>query len=95
VPAENYWAVTYYDADTRSMIDSGQPFPSVSSASNLKLNEDGSADIYFGPTPPDAPNASWIQTIPGRGYFGGFRLYSPSRDYFDGKWTPNDIERIE
>ncbi len=52
VPAANYWSVVLYDADTRSLLDNGQPFPSIASNSNLKSNPDGSADIYFGPTPP-------------------------------------------
>ncbi len=95
VPAENYWSLVYYDADTRSLIDNGESIPSVSSNINLKTNEDGSADIYFGPTAPDVPNANWIKTVPGRGYLGGFRLYSPSKDFFDRKWKPNDLERIK
>jgi hypothetical protein len=50
VPAANYWSVVLYDADTRSLLDNGQPFPSIASNSNLKPNADGSSDIWFGPT---------------------------------------------
>jgi hypothetical protein len=39
---------------------------------------DVSADISFGPTAPKDPNANWIKTIPGRGFFGGFRFYGPT-----------------
>jgi hypothetical protein len=52
VPTANYWSVVIYDADTRSLLDNGQPFPSVASNTNLKPNADGSADLYFGPTAP-------------------------------------------
>ena len=44
VPAANYWSMVLYDADTPSLLDNGQPFPSISSNSNLKPNADGSAD---------------------------------------------------
>ena len=60
VPAANYWSVVLYDADTRSLLDNGQPFPSIASNSNLKPNADGSSDIWFGPTAPKHANANWI-----------------------------------
>ncbi len=51
--------------------------------------------VFFGPEPPEDKNANWIQTIPGRGFLGGFRLYSPSQEYFDGAWKPNDLENVK
>ena len=95
VPAANYWSVVMYDADTRSLLDNGQPFPSIASNDNLKLNVDGSADIFFGPTAPKVANANWIKTIPGRGFFGGYRLYSPTQAYFDKTWKPDDIVKVK
>lgn len=95
VPAANYWSVVMYDADTRSLLDNGEPFPSIASNSNLKSNPDGSADIYFGPTAPKVANANWIKTIPGRGFFGGFRLYGPTQAYFDKVWKPDDIVKVK
>ena len=76
------------------MLDNGQPFPSIVSNSNLKSNADGSADIYFGPTPPKAANANWITTVPGRGFFAGIRLYAPTQAYFDKAWKPDDIKKV-
>jgi hypothetical protein len=55
--------------------------------------ENGSADIYFGPEAPEDENANWIQTISGRGYFRGFRLYSPAQVYFDGARSPTISRR--
>ena len=91
VPVVNYWSLAYYDADTRSLLDSGQ-WASISSNGNLKLNADGWADVFFGPTAPKDPNANWMKTIPGRGYFGGFRFYGPTQAFFDKAWKPGDIE---
>ncbi len=94
VPAANYWSVVLYDADTRSLLGNGQPFPSVASNSNLKPNADGSADIYFGPAGPNDANANWIKTVPGRGYFVAMRLYAPTQAFFDKTWKPDDIAKV-
>ena len=93
VPVENYWSFVIYDAETRSLLDNGQLFPSVASNDNLKLNPDGSADLYFGPERPNGA-LNWIRTVSGRGWFGGFRFYSPTQAYFDKKWKPGDIEKV-
>ncbi|MGR9346254.1 DUF1254 domain-containing protein [Rhizobium leguminosarum] len=95
VPAANYWSVVLYDADTRSLLDNGQPFPSVASNSNLKPNADGSSDIWFGPTVPKDANANWIRTVPGHGYFVGIRLYAPTQPFFDKQWKPDDIVKAK
>lgn len=79
VPAMNYWSVVLYDTDTRSLLDNGQPFPSIASNSSLKPNADGSADIYFGPSAPKDANADWIKTVPSRGYFVGSASTPPHR----------------
>ena len=95
VPAENYWSMVLYDADTRSLLDNGQPFPSIASNSNLKPNADGSSDIWFGPAPPKTGSANWIKTIPDRGYFAGMRLYAPTQAFFDKTWKPDDIVKVK
>src|SRR5271168_3027415 len=95
VPAANYWSMVIYDADTRSLLNNGQPFPSVASNSNLKPNADGSADLYFGPTAPKDANANWIKTVPGRGYFVAMRLYAPTQAFFDKQWKPDDIVKVK
>src|SRR5258708_28310029 len=77
VPAANYWSVVLYDADTRSMLDNGQPFPPIASNSNLKPNVDGSADIWFGPTPPNKGSANWINPVPARRYSPRVPLTTP------------------
>ncbi|CAD6558314.1 hypothetical protein LMG27952_06608 [Paraburkholderia hiiakae] len=95
VPVLNYWSFVVYDAETRSLLENGQRFPSISSNDNLKTNPDGSADLYFGPRPPTAAHANWIKTIPGHSWFGGFRLFSPTQEFFDRKWEPGNLERLD
>jgi hypothetical protein len=91
IPAQNFWSVVVYDALSRSELQGGQALPSVSSYTKPKTNADGSIDIYFGPTPP-APDANWIQTVAGKGWFPIFRFYSPAAAFFDKSWALNDIE---
>jgi hypothetical protein len=68
IPVKNFWSVIIYDNQTRSMVQTDQQFPSVSSQNkDLVVNADGSVDIYFGPKVPDK-KANWIQTIPGKGW---------------------------
>ena len=55
IPVKNFWSVVAYDADSRSILRSGQPFPSVSTYTKPVANADGSIDIDFGPEAPAGP----------------------------------------
>ena len=47
-PVNNFWAATLYALQTRSQIQTSQPFPTVVNQSKgVKKNQDGSYDIYF------------------------------------------------
>jgi hypothetical protein len=50
---------------------------------DLQTNEDGSVDIYVGPTPPPGKESNWVQSVPGRGWFPYVRMYGPGADWFD------------
>lgn len=91
-PAKLFWSVTVYDVDTRCLIDNDQQRGDRGSRNpDLVTNDDGSVDLYFGPTPPDNKDANWIQTIPGRHWFSYFRFYGPLEPYFDRTWKLDDI----
>ena len=50
VPVNDFWAVTLYDTQTRSQLQTGQKFPTVGSQTKgIKKNADGSYDLYFAP----------------------------------------------
>jgi len=96
VPAANFWSGTLYDAANASGLDNGQPFPSIGSLDDLAYNDDGSVDLYFGPQlPGGAPESNWLRTVPGKGWFMLFRLYSPTEAFFDQTWRPGDFEPID
>jgi hypothetical protein len=96
IPVKDFWSVLAYDPQTRSMLQTDQPFPSVSSQKpNVVTNPDTSVDVYFGPEAPAGMEANWIQTLPGKGWFAGLRLYGPLEPWFDKSWRPGEIERLD
>jgi hypothetical protein len=93
VPAALFWSVTIYDSITASGVDNGQRFPSINTMDKPAKNADGSTDIYFGPeSPGDGKN--WLRTLPDKGFFVILRLYGPTKAFFDKKWKPGDLEKL-
>ncbi len=104
IPARDFWSIVAYDTQTRSMLQTDQPFPSISSHKpGVIINPNTSVDVYFGPasataeTPVPAaaiPTSNWIQTIAGKSWFFALRLYGPLESWFDKSWQPLDVEEL-
>jgi hypothetical protein len=95
IPVKRFWSLVVYDPQTRSMLQTDQPFPSISSLKKgIVVNPDTSVDVWFGPEPPAGKEANWIQTVPGKGWFLMLRLYGPLEPWFDKTWKPGEIERL-
>ena len=93
IPVKDFWSVIVYDTQTRSMLQTDQQAPSVSSQNkDLLVNADGSVDVWFGPKAPEGKENNWIQTIPGKGWFMILRLYGPLEPWFEKTWRPGEIE---
>lgn len=96
VPVKDFWAVTLYDSQTRSMLQTDQQFPTRGSNSkDLSQNEDGSYDIYFGPEAPDGKDSNWLQTVPGKSWFAILRMYGPEVAWIKQTWRPGEIELVK
>jgi hypothetical protein len=95
IPAANFWSVIVYDVWTRSMLANGQDHPRRNSFDpEVKPNDDGSVDLFFGPEPPAEGEGNWIRTVPGKGWFVILRLYGPLEPWFDSSWKPGDVEAV-
>ena len=89
IPESRFWSILLYDRQTRSMLQTDQPMPRLGSQpGTLETNQDGSIDIYFGPTAPEGKESNWLQTVPGKGWWTILRLYNPLQAFFDKTWRP-------
>ncbi len=105
IPHENFWSVTVYDTQTRSLLQTDYPYPAIGSGKGfpkegspngaVQQNADGTTDIYFGPEAPEGKKANWIQTVPGRGWFNVLRIYSPKANILDKTWKPGEVELVK
>lgn len=94
IPARDFWSVTVYDAETRSLLQNGQSKPSLSTYDQPDENAYSSVDIYFGPSAPVGKEKNWVKTLPGQGWFTIIRFYGPLEPFFDQTWKPDDIVKV-
>ena len=77
-------------------VKTDQQFPGIDNNKPAMIqNDDGSYDVYFGPTAPDGQENNWVQTMPSKGYSVIFRLYGPLKPWFDKTWRPSEIELVQ
>ena len=95
-PVKDNWSVTIYDTQTRSMLQTDQPFAGINSLSgDQKKNKDGSIDVIFAPKAPKGMEKNWIQTIPGKSWLILLRAYGPLQPWIDKTWRPSELELVD
>jgi hypothetical protein len=95
-PANDFWAMTLYDTQTRAPFKNNSNNPTLGSQSEgLKMNKDGSYDIYYGPKPPKGFEGNWLETIPGKSWFTVIRMYGPLEPWISKEWRPSEVELVE
>ncbi|RJG47477.1 DUF1254 domain-containing protein [Motilimonas pumila] len=96
VPVADFWAITVYDSQTRSMLQTDQDFPTVGSQTEgLKAEQDGSYSIYFAPKAPQGYENNWVQTVPGKSWFVIHRMYGPEKAWIEKTWRISDVELVK
>jgi hypothetical protein len=93
-PVAQYWSVTAYDRQTHALIKHMSRASRSSRAPEMQRNSDGSVDVYFGPKAPPRQEPNWVPTDPQREFELMFRVYGPTREFFDKAWMLPDIEKV-
>lgn len=99
VPVAQFWALTLYSENTRRPYDNGGT--EIRSANldshlkDLKVNADGSVDLYIGPKAPEGFESNHMKTVGDDGWFVYFRLYAPTQPFFDKSFKLADFERLD
>ena len=93
IPVKTFWAIDIYDTQTRSLLQTDNPYPSINDRfGDLHTEANGDVVIRFGPEPPTETNVNWLRTIPGKSWFPILRLYGPLEAWFDQTWQPGEIQ---
>jgi len=94
-PANQFWSITAYDNDTKCIIQNEQGKSDISSAmGDIKIEDDGSTQIYVGSEAPKGYENNWIQSNPEKGFFVYLRLYGPLEPYYDKSWIMSNVKKI-
>lgn len=98
VPVAQFWSLTLYSENTRRPYENGgNDIRSVSLDSRdemLDFNEDGSIDLYIGPSAPETADNNWMKTVAEDGWFVYFRMYAATEPFFDKSWSLPDFDEI-
>ncbi len=93
-PAKDFWSVIVYSMKTKGFVEGAERVGlSSKDLQGMKVNEDGSVDLYFGPEAPAGLASNWVPTG-GEEFFLMFRLYGPDKPLFDKTWALGDAERV-
>ena len=79
-----------------ALVQTDQRIAEINSGvTKLSVNQDGSVDLYFGPTAPKGMESNWLKTNEGKPWFSYFRWYGPLEAYYDRSWKLPDIEALK
>jgi hypothetical protein len=89
-PVDAFWSVTMYDHDSFQASNPLDRF-ALGDRDLLHYGDDGSLDLYYGPTDPGgAKTANWLPAPAGPLRII-MRLYAPRPEALDGRWSPPPI----
>jgi hypothetical protein len=95
-PAQGFWSLTMYD-DKYFFVDNPLNRYTLSERNKLKVNKDGSVDLYLqNKSPGKDKEANWLPAPEGR-FILMLRLYWPREkapSILDGTWQPSAVARV-
>jgi len=87
---KRFWSFNVYDNQTRSLLVTDQPEAGIDSRNELVTNKDGSVTVTFS-AQKLTEGANWVQTLPNKGFFVMYRMYSPTQSWHDKKYVIGDL----
>lgn len=95
VPVSQYWSVTMYDATTHAFIRKNTKYSVSSQTPGLITNDDGTVDVFFGPTATPGNEANFLETGDSTGFELMFRFYGVGDDVMAKKWALSDLIPVD
>jgi DNA sulfur modification protein DndE len=93
-PVKGFWSLTAYD-DQYFLVKNPHHKYAVSPRDELKLNDDGSLDLYLTHDSPGADKeANWLPTPRDEPFTLMLRLYWPEQSVISGQWRPQPVKRL-
>ena len=89
-PMKRFWSFNVYDNQTRSLLVTDQIEAGIDSRKDLLMNDDGSVTVTFSAKKPKG-KSNWVQTLPNKGFFVMYRMYSPTQNWHDKKYIIGDL----
>ncbi len=87
----DFWSIIAYGTVSRTFMNSAK-FTVSSNDEGVKVNADGSIDLYLSPKPVKGFEANTVIINPDEDYFLMFRLYGAKPQLWERKWQLGDPE---
>ena len=95
VPAEHFWSVIAYNSEDGAWYKNQPKAGVASSDKGVKVNADGTIDIFFGPKAKAGQEANSVPTTPDTNYWLYFRFYGPKPAVFTKTWQLPDLVEVK
>ncbi len=95
VPVSQYWSVSMYDGEDHTFIRHNTKYSVSSQVPGLKVHDDGSVDVYFGPRAPAGMEPNFVETGQSETFELMFRFYGVGPEVTSKQWQLTDVELID
>jgi hypothetical protein len=94
VPMKEFWSIIAYGTKSRTFMNS-ERFTVSSNDEGVKVNSDGSIDLYLSPESVEGFEANTVIINPQEDYFLMFRFYGAKPELWEKKWILGDPELVK